>query len=319
MIDPASMRYVGVGIATALSSIGSGIGMGIAISGTIDATIRQALSQDHITRIQIVGLIFIETTAVLSLVFAFMMLFGKPFVGEWGPGLAELGLGLSIGLAAFSVGIASSWVVRASGNAVARQPFFAQKITTFMVVLQSLIEAPLMFAFIVMLLIRGELSEHTTLAEGIKFFAAAMSIGLGAIGPSIGQGFLSSAGAEGIGKNRDAYGKIFSFAIISEAFIETPVIFALVISITLIFQKIPVGFDPMSALIFLGAPIAISVGAAGSAISTSRVAATSCLQVALNTDLYSSLMRLTLLSQVVIETCGIFALVVALMIISGMS
>lgn len=68
---------------------------------------------------------------------------------------------------------------------------------------------------------------------GYWFIAKALAIGLAAIGGALGQGKLVSAALEGIARNPGAAGQIFTPMILGIAFVESLVIFALVIAFTM--------------------------------------------------------------------------------------
>lgn len=63
--------------------------------------------------------------------------------------------------------------------------------------------------------------------------AAALAIGLAALGGAIGQGLAAASALQGFARNPEASGKIFTPFIISLALIESLVIYALVISLIL--------------------------------------------------------------------------------------
>jgi F-type H+-transporting ATPase subunit c len=68
-------------------------------------------------------------------------------------------------------------------------------------------------------------------AEAMKTLAAAIAIGLGAIGPAIGIGMIGSKAVEAIGRNPEAAGKIQGPMILTAAFAEAVAIYALVIAL----------------------------------------------------------------------------------------
>lgn len=68
-------------------------------------------------------------------------------------------------------------------------------------------------------------------------FAAAIAIGLGTVGTGIGQGTAVSKAMEAIGRNPEATGKVQTVMIIGLAFIESLAIYALVISLILLFVR----------------------------------------------------------------------------------
>jgi F-type H+-transporting ATPase subunit c len=65
----------------------------------------------------------------------------------------------------------------------------------------------------------------------MRNLAAALAIGLGAIGPGIGIGILCSKAMEAIGRNPEATGQIQSNMILGIAFTEAIAIYALVIAL----------------------------------------------------------------------------------------
>ena len=71
--------------------------------------------------------------------------------------------------------------------------------------------------------------------ESAKLFAAALAIGVGAIGPGIGIGLLAYKEMEAIGRNPDAAGKIQGAMILAMAFTEAIAIYALVIALIIKF------------------------------------------------------------------------------------
>ncbi|MEI7792836.1 MAG: ATP synthase F0 subunit C [Candidatus Berkelbacteria bacterium] len=68
-------------------------------------------------------------------------------------------------------------------------------------------------------------------AETMKTLAAAIAIGLGAIGPAIGIGMIGAKAVEAIGRNPEAAGKIQGPMILTAAFAEAVAIYALVIAL----------------------------------------------------------------------------------------
>jgi F-type H+-transporting ATPase subunit c len=72
-------------------------------------------------------------------------------------------------------------------------------------------------------------------ADAIKLLAAGLSIGLGAIGPGIGVGLVGMGALQALGRNPEARGPIMTNMILAIAMAEAVAIYALVVSILLIF------------------------------------------------------------------------------------
>jgi F-type H+-transporting ATPase subunit c len=63
--------------------------------------------------------------------------------------------------------------------------------------------------------------------------AKALAIGIGAIGPGLGIGFIGAKAMEAIGRNPEAVGKILVPMLIASAFAEAIAIYALVIAFSI--------------------------------------------------------------------------------------
>lgn len=64
-----------------------------------------------------------------------------------------------------------------------------------------------------------------------KYFAAAVAMGLGSLGPAIGIGLIGSKAMEALGRNPEAAGAIQTNMILTVAFAEAIGIYALVVAI----------------------------------------------------------------------------------------
>lgn len=71
--------------------------------------------------------------------------------------------------------------------------------------------------------------------EAVKYLAAGLAIGLGAIGPGIGVGVLGFGAMQALGRNPEARGVIFTNMILMVAMAEAIAIYALVVAILLVF------------------------------------------------------------------------------------
>ena len=317
MITPIGLHYLAIIGAVVLSALGGGIGQGIAGLGGTEAVIRQRAGQSSIFRAMMLGLALAESGTILSLVVALLMLFSQsPETITWGIAFAELGMGLAIGVSSAAMGIASGFAVKAACGSIGRQPYIAQKIITLMLLVQSIIEAPVIFALLVALLIKTRIYDAMTIFEGIKLAGAGLVMGVGSIGPSIGQAIFVNASCKAIGLNKDSYGKLLPFSLLSQAVIETPLIFSLIISALLIYKPISQNLPLTTAIVSLVIAFVVGVGTGGAAISSGYTASKSVKYVALDVKSYGLLLRTTLLGQAIIESSAIYALIVGLILIT---
>ena len=80
-----------------------------------------------------------------------------------------------------------------------------------------------------------EAEEEEGSSTGAKALAAALAIGLAAGAGTVAMGFLAGKSTEGIARQPEAEGKIRTTMILGIVFIETAVLYALMISILIIF------------------------------------------------------------------------------------
>jgi F-type H+-transporting ATPase subunit c len=314
MISPELLHYIAAGTSITLGALGAGIGLGIAASGVEESMTRQPMGNLASFRAMFLGLVLIETGAIISLITTLLALMGKHEVITSAIALAELGIGIAVGTAAAAISIASSFVVRAATESISRQPLFSAKILTFMFISQTIIEAPAIFALIIALFIKATLTADIAYYSAVKLFAAGLVIAIGCIGPSIGQALFAHAANRSVGINKNVYGKIFPFAILNEALIETPMIFCVIFALLMIFA-------PLSADTFISSSkcliAALTIGIAAMACSTGmgHVGSRGCYQIALDPSTYSTIARTSFLAVIFIESSIIYALIVGISLI----
>lgn len=309
------LHYLTIALSVGINSIGVGIGEGITSSAAIEAINIQPSAKNEIAGIAILGTALIETAAIMGVsISIILLLFTKQNAQGSFSGLAEVGIALAICLSGFIIGLVSALPAQQACYAVARQPFFSEKILRFMLITQSIIQTPIIFGFIIAMFIRNQALTADSLPTALQLVASGLCIGLGTTGPAIGLARFAESAVRGLGINRQAYPKILSFTFISEAIIETPIIFALIISILLILT--PLGAKPMlSSIAMLSAGLCMGLGTIGAGISSGRTSAQACHQIALKPHLHGRISKISMFIQGLIETCAIYAFLVALLLI----
>jgi len=71
--------------------------------------------------------------------------------------------------------------------------------------------------------------------EAAKILAAGLCMGLGAIGPGIGEGIAASKGLEAMGRNPAVSNKIFTNMLVAMAICESTAIYSLVLALIILF------------------------------------------------------------------------------------
>ena len=77
--------------------------------------------------------------------------------------------------------------------------------------------------------------DNKGLIDAVRYLGAGLAIGLGAIGPGIGIGVLMMGALTAMGRNPDASSNIQTNMILGVAFAEAIAIYALVVSLILMF------------------------------------------------------------------------------------
>jgi F-type H+-transporting ATPase subunit c len=75
--------------------------------------------------------------------------------------------------------------------------------------------------------------NYNTYAQAAAFLGAAIVMGVGSIGPAIGQGIIGKAACDAVGRNPESYTKVRMMLIIAMSMVETSAIYALIIAILL--------------------------------------------------------------------------------------
>jgi F-type H+-transporting ATPase subunit c len=309
----AFVHFISVALSTVFTAFGVSRGQGYAMQAAFDAINRQPAAERPITRTVLLALTFIETGAILGLVISFILFFKMP--GTVPAALAELGIAFAIGIPGLAIGWASAKPAHEAFNAIARQPFLAAKIGNFMLLAQSLIQTPLIFGFIIALLIQAQIASIKTVGQACALIGCGLAIGLGSVGPALGGGHFTQSACKSIGLNKNAYQRLFTFTFISQAIIETPVIFALIVAFLLSAKASSPIESTLIGIAYIFFGLTIGLGTIGPGIASGKTAAAAAVQIAYKPQAYNLLSRSSMIAQGLIDTCAIYAFIVALWLI----
>jgi F-type H+-transporting ATPase subunit c len=140
-----------------------------------------------------------------------------------------------------------------------------------------------------------------------------IAMGLGAIGSAVGEGFIAMKAVQMLGRQPNASGKIVRTMLIAQAVTETAAIFALVVSLVLIFKDS--SGTAIKGFTYIAAGIAIGFGTIGSGFGAGLPGGAACEGIGKqpsNTDVLTINM---LIGQAVSQTATIFSLTVALILV----
>jgi F-type H+-transporting ATPase subunit c len=309
------LHFGAAGLSLCLSALGCGLGIGIAGQGVSAGALRQPMAVGPVFNAMVIGVVIIESGAIITLVATLMALFGLPIDCTFPQILAASSGLLAVGFVSMLASFVSGFIVYATAQAIARVPIFSSQMTTFMLLSQSLLEAPIIFALIVNLAIRANLQPALSLDHAITLVAAACCVAIGSVGPAIGQSVFAYTAVHSIGKNYRAYSKFFTFALMNYAFIESAVVFCLIISLYATFILPGTGITTLKAIKTCVAAGTISLGALGGTLALGFVGKKSCENLAQDDIKYPSITRISLVTGVFIESTIIYAFLIALLLI----
>lgn len=310
-----SINYIIGSLAVTATAISVGISQGKTNHASFTAINIQPQAKDEISNLALMCSALIETAAILGVFMAVLLfMYESPPANDYYNGLAKIGIGLAIISAGFVISLVSGWPAQEACFSTARQPFHAPWIFNFTLIILSVLQTPLILAFIIALFIKTQATAAATLADSLRLIGAGFSIGIGCIGPAIGLAHFGAVACRGVGINRNASARILTFTFISQAIIESPIIFSMVTSLVLLFV-VRAPSSEFAGIALLAAGIAIGLGTFGPGLSSARTAAAACHQITLNPDLYGPLSRTSIFAQGVIDTAAIYALLLSLLMI----
>jgi len=316
MVDWAIIfHFSSIAFIIACCTLGGGIGGGLTGLACIEAINTQPRAQGEILRTTIIGLALIETAAILALIITlFILQDNSLFSFSIASGIAKLGIASAVGITSLVTGIASALPARKACFALARQPFFGQKILNLMLITQSLVQTAIIFGFLIALFIKLQLPSLTNTLESLRLLAGGLAIGFGSIGPAIGIATFAQKACYSISINRNAYNIILPFVFMSTAIIETPLIFAFLVALIIVLT--PLNSDnPLGAIRMLSAALCIGLGTLATSLSSSKTASSACHEIAFRPQHYSSLSQASMFGQGLIDAAAVYALLISLLII----
>jgi len=228
---------LGAGLCMGFGALGSGIGAGFPAGAACTGIARQPAMTSRLNTNMIIGSAVCQTPSTFSLVIAFILLYtnfsGRPVSPTWA---AVLGAGLATGLAAIGPGLGSGLVAQAGCEGSARNPELAKNSTNTMLLGQAIAQTTAIYGLLVsfILIFRG-FPATEQLSPPIGLLAAALCGGFGAIGPGIGVSMAARSAVAWIARNPEIINDLIRTMLIGAAVAESTGIYALVVSLVLIF------------------------------------------------------------------------------------
>ncbi len=238
---PISYEYalfgkLGISIAIGLTSLVAGIASSLPAKSACLSVARQPFFSNKILQLMLLTQSLIMTPNIFGFLIALLINTQTSKVNSLNGGLQLLAAGLSIGVGSIGPCIGLSLFASAACTAIGINRKSYGKILPFTFICEAIIETPVIFSFLVALLIlnASPIASDFSL-QGIAFLTAALCMSLSTIGTGLSAGKVGSAACNQIGNAPEIYPIISKVGLLALAMIDTFAIYGFIIAIMLIY------------------------------------------------------------------------------------
>ncbi len=238
---------------------------------------------------------------------------------------AFLGAGISVGIASITCGMGVGYIAGVASHGIMRQPDSHDQLFRSMFIGQAVTETGGIFSLVIALLL---MFGGFNVVEGgwLRFaalFSAGIAVGIGSLGPVTGAGYAGGQACHAISRMPKQSNAILGYMLIGQALAQTSSIFALLVSLLLLYStplqasipNLTTGSILVRAIAYLGAGLAIGIGSIGPGAGIGNVAGKACRMVGKYPAQRSHIMRTMFLGAAVSQSTAIYALVVSFLLI----
>lgn len=224
---------LGAGLAMGLGAIGSAIGEGMIAMKAVESLGRQPQASSKIVRIMIIAQAVTETAAIFAMVVSLLLLFQSGNT-EFIKGFTFIAAGIAIGFGTIGAGLGAGLPGSAAMEGIGRQPENSDVLTIQMIIGQAVTQTSTIFALTVALIL-VMLEPQYSFLKIFAILGAGCAMGFGAIGPGIGDGLVAREANRAVARDPRNMGLLTRTMIIGQAITETTDIYAMVVTLILIF------------------------------------------------------------------------------------
>lgn len=238
---------------------------------------------------------------------------------------AYLGAGICVGVASITCGIGEGYIAGIASRGMMKQPESRDGLYRSMFIGQAVTETGGIFSLVIGLLL---LFGGFDVVEGgwLRFAAllsAGIAMGVGSIGPVLGAGYAGGEACESICRMPKHSLTITGNMLIGQALAQTSSIFALLVSLLLLYStplqaslpNLTAGGILIKSVAFIGAGLAIGIGTIGPGAGIGNVAAKASNMLGRYPRQRSFIMRTMFLGAAVSQSTAIYALIVSFLLI----
>jgi F0F1-type ATP synthase membrane subunit c/vacuolar-type H+-ATPase subunit K len=304
------LHYTAASFLVVVPAMAVAYSQGRSAQATLDAIDEQPKAAKSLLTCMLIGSVLNETAALLSVIMGVALLIGSteltmPIV------VAELGIVCAIGIPAVCVGLFSMYPHIASIGSVARQPFQSGRINYFLAFVLSMMQMSVILGLIVAFLMKSSIKSIITMQDAIKIVSMGIAFGVSTIGPLLGMRHFTGRACAVLGYSPDAYSPLVSFALVSQALIETPILFSLFISLLLFFKA---KVNPWAAL---AAAFSMGLSTVGPGIASGVISGAACQSIGAYPERASLFSYASVLAQTLVDAAVVYGVIIATALILG--
>ena len=238
---------------------------------------------------------------------------------------AYLGAGVAVGISSIACGIGEGYIAGRAAKALSLQPKASDQLYRAMFIGQAVTETGGIFALVVglLLLFSGFAVEERGWFAVASLLGAGLAIGLGSLGPGFGAGYSGGNATDSIGRQPSMGNQIVGNMLVGQALSQTSNIFALVISLLLLYS-VPLQADfptltifkiIMKSTAYLAAGITIGIGTFGPGIGIGLVAGHANKMLGRYPRQRPNIIKIMFVGAAITESMSILSLIVAFLLI----
>lgn len=317
---------IGAGLAM-IAGVGPGMGQGYAAGKAAESTGAHPENQKTSLMTMLVGAGVAETTGILSLVVALILMFGNPMIHQDGNALAIAGSAIGVGLAMVAgvgAGIGCGYAAGKGAEGAGIAPENNRGTMMCMLLGSAVAQTTGIFSLVIALILMyanplasasAGASNEIALVLGMSGIGAGASM-IAGLGSGVGCGYAAGKASEAVSMNPDATGKSIMLMLVGSAMAQTSAIFSLVITLILMYGNPFLGLDA-NYLILGASGVAAGVamiGGLGPGVGQGYAAGKAIEGASFNLNATNKVMVVMILGQAISQTSSIFSLVVALIL-----
>ncbi len=232
-----AFALIGAGLSMGFGAFGSAVGGGYPAAECCLGISRQPAVTGELITNMLIGSAVCQTPAIFAMVISLILMFlgfeDVPLHPAWA---AFIAAGISIGLSSIGSGIGGGMPAGESCAGIARNPEASKQVTTAMLVGQAVAQTPCIFGLLISFVLIFKVPPATTsIVPAMALLGAGISMGLGGIGPGIGNGYAAQGAVKWIARRVEASGTLTRVMLVGQAVSQSTAIYAMVVSLVLIF------------------------------------------------------------------------------------